>query len=263
MNSKKSFEKLGFIPRSIYRTTLRFFQQLLNSSNLILLEEFRFSRYQTIASIKCVVNLIIFPYVLYLILYFLFLLFFSQMDWSEQSHQLNTNQKQHNYRKIQNQKDQKLFDLFILNSPDLNLDPFLYKKIIQTNQKQIHIKISQVITNFCIVLIFCYLVIRSSPQLIILKSFCLEFFSNLSDPKKAFLLILSTDLLVGFHSSQVWKLGFETFFHFVNINLNQDLILLIISFFPVFLDTIFKYWIFRFLNKISPSTVAIYHNMIE
>ncbi|CAL5225752.1 cemAHiC_scaffold_21, partial [Coccomyxa viridis] len=33
--------------------------------------------------------------------------------------------------------------------------------------------------------------------------------------------------------------------------------------FPVFLDTIFKYWIFRYLNKISPSTVATYHNMIE
>ena len=44
---------------------------------------------------------------------------------------------------------------------------------------------------------------------------------------------------------------------------NAEFMSLFVATFPVFLDTVFKYWIFRSLNKISPSTVATYHNMIE
>ena len=33
----------------------------------------------------------------------------------------------------------------------------------------------------------------------------------------------------------------------------------LVSTFPVILDTIFKYWIFRYLNRVSPSHVVIYH----
>nr|YP_009472700.1 envelope membrane protein [Codium arenicola]ARO74361.1 envelope membrane protein [Codium arenicola] len=263
MNSHKSFEKLGFIPRSICRTTVRFWQQLLNSSNFIVLEEFRFSRYQTIASLKCLVNLILLPYFIYLILYYSIYFFFPETYWFDQISQLNWTKKQQNYLQIQNKQDQHFFDLFLSHSSKSNIESCFYRKLIQTNQNKIHTKFTQLITNFCMFFIFWYLLIKSTPQLIILKSFCLELIYNLSDPKKAFLLIFSTDLLVGFHSSQVWKLSLEIFLSFLNIHLTHDCILLIISIFPVFLDTIFKYWIFRFLNKISPSTVAIYHNMIE
>jgi lipoprotein signal peptidase len=44
---------------------------------------------------------------------------------------------------------------------------------------------------------------------------------------------------------------------------SRDFIFLFISTFPVILDTIFKYWIFRYLNKVSPSAVATYHSMNE
>jgi len=38
---------------------------------------------------------------------------------------------------------------------------------------------------------------------------------------------------------------------------------LFIATFPVILDTVLKYWIFRYLNRISPSAVATYRNMNE
>jgi len=44
---------------------------------------------------------------------------------------------------------------------------------------------------------------------------------------------------------------------------NRDLIFLFIATFPVLLDTVFKYWIFRYLNQVSPSAVATYHEMNE
>ena len=44
---------------------------------------------------------------------------------------------------------------------------------------------------------------------------------------------------------------------------NEDFVFLIVATVPVFLSTVFKYGIFRYLNRISPSTVAIYHNLID
>ena len=101
------------------------------------------------------------------------------------------------------------------------------------------------------------------PQIIILKSFLTESIYSLSDTSKSFLLILCTDLLVGFHSPRGWEIAIESLLRHFGLPENQDFIFLFVAAFPVFLDTIFKYWIFRYLNKISPSTVATYHNMIE
>jgi hypothetical protein len=101
------------------------------------------------------------------------------------------------------------------------------------------------------------------PQIVILKSFLTESLYSLSDTTKSFLLILGTDLLVGFHSPRGWEIAIEVLLRHFGLPENQDFIFLFVAAFPVFLDTIFKYWIFRYLNKISPSTVATYHNMIE
>nr|YP_009106209.1 chloroplast enveloppe membrane protein [Binuclearia lauterbornii]AIT94994.1 chloroplast enveloppe membrane protein [Binuclearia lauterbornii] len=107
------------------------------------------------------------------------------------------------------------------------------------------------------------LFILMRPQIIILKSFLTESIYSLSDTTKSFLLILFTDLLVGFHSPRGWEFFLELFIRHFGLSENQDFILLFVATFPVLLDTVFKYWIFRYLNKISPSTVATYHNMIE
>jgi hypothetical protein len=108
-----------------------------------------------------------------------------------------------------------------------------------------------------------FLLVSMRPQIIILKSFLTESIYSLSDTTKSFLLILLTDLLVGFHSPRGWEIVLETTLKHFGIPENQDFIFLFVATFPVFLDTVFKYWIFRYLNKISPSTVATYHNMIE
>ena len=99
----------------------------------------------------------------------------------------------------------------------------------------------------------------------ILKTFCIESLLSLSETTKCFFLIFFLDLLVGFHSSKSWEIFLQFFIeHFgFEIYPNPNFIAFFISTFPVFLDTIFKYWIFRYLNKISPSTVATYQAMIE
>ena len=118
---------------------------------------------------------------------------------------------------------------------------------------------SSFITLFTVYLLFIWM----KPQIIILKSFLAESLYNLSDTTKSFLLILLTDLLVGFHSPRGWEVVIEILLRNFGSPENEDFILLFVATFPVLLDTVFKYWIFRYLNQISPSTVATYHNMIE
>lgn len=130
------------------------------------------------------------------------------------------------------------------------------------NQQSI-LAVTNIFGDFFTFLTILILFIVMKPQIIILKSFLIESIYSLSDTTKSFLLIFFTDLLVGFHSPRGWDLVLEIFLQHFGLPENKDFILLFVATFPVLLDTVFKYWIFRYLNKISPSTVATYHNMIE
>ena len=119
--------------------------------------------------------------------------------------------------------------------------------------------LGDLVTFFTVYLLF----ILMKPQIIILKSFLTESIYSLSDTTKSFLLILGMDLLVGFHSPRGWEIVLENVLRHFGLPENENFILLFVALFPVFLDTVFKYWIFRYLNKISPSTVVTYHSMLE
>ena len=123
--------------------------------------------------------------------------------------------------------------------------------------------LTNLVGDFITFLIITLLLIYMKPQIIILKSFLTESIYSLNDTKKSFLLILGTDLLVGFHSPRGWEICLELVLRHFGFPENKDFVFLFVASFPVLLDTVFKYWIFRYLNKISPSTVATYHSMIE
>jgi len=125
----------------------------------------------------------------------------------------------------------------------------------------------EAITNFFADLIsfitLCYLLIALEIQINITKSFLLEVFFGLDDSKKSLLILLITDLLVGYHSSNLWELFFEFLFTHYGLPESQTGIFLLVATLPVLLDVLFKYLIFRHLNRSSPATVATYHAMIE
>jgi CemA family len=100
-------------------------------------------------------------------------------------------------------------------------------------------------------------------QIGFLKSFMDEIVYGLSDSAKAFILILFTDIFVGFHSPHGWEVLLEGIARHFGLPANREFVFLFIATFPVILDTVFKYWIFRYLNRISPSAVATYKNMNE
>jgi CemA family len=110
---------------------------------------------------------------------------------------------------------------------------------------------------------FAWLITNSKQQIAILKSFLDDLISGLSDTAKAFIIILLTDTFVGFHSPHGWEIVLEGTAKHLGIPENHEFNSLFIATFPVLIDTVFKYWIFRYLNGQSPSAVATYKTMNE
>jgi hypothetical protein len=299
---KQAFEQSGLIPRSIIRTFDRFRKQLLPGAEKVVIQEFRISRYQVLISVKSLLALIFIPLILNFLLKSFLVTPLTEFFWNNYQEEifLNSYQQNHALKEIQNFEEKLYFETLIedgtfytnsnrietltisdisesqssvvtknpLNSSNTNeiLKKRFQEKTIEIafeyNQQSI-LAVTNIFGDFFTFLTILLLFIVMKPQIIILKSFLTESIYSLSDTTKSFLLIFFTDLLVGFHSPRGWDLVLELFLRHFGLPENQDFILLFVATFPVLLDTVFKYWIFRYLNKISPSTVATYHNMIE
>lgn len=107
------------------------------------------------------------------------------------------------------------------------------------------------------------LCIFGKQQFTTLKLFANDLFYSFSDSAKAFLIIISTDIFIGYHSPYGWEIILKNILSHLGLPENKSFISLFIATVPVIMDTIFKYWIFRYLNRSSPSTVATYRNMNE
>nr|ARC98133.1 envelope membrane protein [Poterium spinosum] len=128
------------------------------------------------------------------------------------------------------------------------------------NEDRIH-TIFHFSTNIiCFVILSGYSIL-GNEELVLLNSWVQEFLYNLSDTIKAFSILLLTDLCIGFHSPHGWELMIGSVYKNFGFVHNEQIISGLVSTFPVILDTIFKYWIFRYLNRVSPSLVVIYHSM--
>jgi CemA family len=117
--------------------------------------------------------------------------------------------------------------------------------------------------DFLAILAFGWLISHSQQQINILKSFIDDLISGLSDTAKAFMIILLTDTFVGFHSPHGWEIILEGTAKHLGIPENREFNSLFIATFPVLIDTVFKYWIFRYLTGQSPSAVATFKTMNE
>nr|YP_010845787.1 envelope membrane protein [Hemiboea fangii]WDE74787.1 envelope membrane protein [Hemiboea fangii] len=140
----------------------------------------------------------------------------------------------------------------------------IHKETIQLikihNEDRIHM-ILHFSTNIIYFAILSGYSILGNEELVILNSWAQEFLYNVSDTVKAFSILLLTDLCIGFHSPHGWELMIGSVYKDFGFVHNDQIISGLVSTFPVILDTILKYFIFRYLNRVSPSLVVIYHSM--
>jgi len=137
------------------------------------------------------------------------------------------------------------------------------QELAQDYRRQSANGIKNIFSDIFAFISFAIILVSSRQELQVLKSFLDELIYGLSDSAKAFLIILFTDIFVGFHSPHGWEIVLESVARHLGLAENRDFNFLFIATFPVILDTVLKYWIFRYLNRISPSAVATYKNMNE
>nr|YP_009485062.1 envelope membrane protein [Dioscorea collettii]ATN95630.1 envelope membrane protein [Dioscorea collettii]WFP43703.1 envelope membrane protein [Dioscorea collettii] len=162
-----------------------------------------------------------------------------------------------------------LLDEMIKEYPETHIQKFgieIHKETIQLikthNEYNLHIILHFSTNIICFVILSGYFFL-SNEELIILNSWVQKLLYNLSDTIKAFSILLITDLWIGFHSTHGWELMIGLVYNDFGLAHNDQIISGLVSTFPVILDTIVKYWIFHYLNRVSPSLVVIYHSMNE
>nr|YP_009580621.1 chloroplast envelope membrane protein [Anemonopsis macrophylla]QBK48262.1 chloroplast envelope membrane protein [Anemonopsis macrophylla] len=160
-----------------------------------------------------------------------------------------------------------LLDEMIKEYPDTHIQKLrigIHKETIQLvkmyNEGHIHTIFHFSINIISFAILSGYSIL-GNEELVIINSWVREFLYNLSDTIKAFSILLLTDLCIGFHSPHGWELMIGSVYKDFGFSHNNQIISGLVSTFPVILDTIIKYWIFRYLNRVSPSLVVIYHSM--
>nr|WDW31061.1 envelope membrane carbon uptake protein [Iris koreana] len=182
---------------------------------------------------------------------------------------LNDIQEKNVLEKFLELKELLLLNEMIKEYPETHIQKLpieIHKETIQLvkthNEYNLHIILHFSTNIICFAILSGYFIL-GNEELVILNSWVQEFLYNLSDTIKAFWILLVTDLWIGFHSTHGWELMIGSIYNDFGLAHNDQIISGLVSTFPVILDTIVKYWIFHFLNRVSPSLVVIYHSMNE
>lgn len=86
-------------------------------------------------------------------------------------------------------------------------------------------------------------------------------FSGLSDTAKAFMIIASTDILLGYHSEEGWTAAIKIITNHYGSEVEEAPIYTFVAIVPVTMDALFKYWIFKGLNRKNPAAAVTLKNM--
>nr|QKS32350.1 chloroplast envelope membrane protein [Hypolepis sparsisora] len=270
-DSSATYESISLVPRSVTRTLSRFKAELTNQSSLLVRNDFDLVKNQALVSLQYVGYFLLPPFTIPIGLRYWFLEPWIRSWWNIPQTQLFINPLQEEKALRQLRKVEALLwlDDATGNFADTqlqNYDANVYNETIRLaimyNEPNIQLLL-QLVTDVIGIAIPVISFIMGRKRLAVSNSRIQESFYSLSDTMKAFSILSLTDLCVGFHSPHGWEILIGSFFEHLGLIPNKYVISRFVSTFPVILDTVSKYWIFRHLNRTSPSIVATYHTMSE
>jgi hypothetical protein len=264
-------KKTGILPRSIGRTFNRIRSDFSPQAEEQFVQKFRNSKKRTQASIKFLLMLIIIPLLTHQLAKQLLVTPLIERVRGENNPHIfmNTYMEDEALKEMKIYEEELKFESLILKAPTLSPKKIEEKvkdkaiEIAEVFRAKSTNAISNVFADIFSLIAFALVVVTSKREIEILKSFIDEVVYGLSDSAKAFLIILFTDIFVGFHSPHGWEIILEGVAEHLGLPPNRSLISLFIATFPVILDTISKYWIFRYLSRLSPSALATLKEMNE
>jgi hypothetical protein len=269
---KSLTEKTGILPRSILETVDRIKRELDPEAEQELVRDFRRSKVKTIISLRLILFLIIIPLLTQQVSKSFVVGPIVDQIRSEQPETrvfLNEEMEEEALTEMQRFEQRLRFEILIGAAEPRSEEEIaeqLRDKAKELEEEFLTLgndAIKNVFSDLFGLFAFVLVLLASRREIEVLKSFMDQLIYGLSDSAKAFVIILFTDIFVGFHSPHGWEVLLEGVSRHFGLPANRDFIFLFIATFPVILDTIFKYWIFRYLNRVSPSAVATYKNMNE
>jgi hypothetical protein len=269
--NKRSYESIGLIPRSITRTFSRFQSELMSRSRLLIISEYRLLKYQAIASLQYLIAIICICWASSNLLKWFFFSPSIQSSWIGIGDFLflNSFQEEQALLELKTIEDLVWFDSVLQYSPQiplqnwvLDLEDHIIVLLHMYNDAAVEI-IFNLINSLWLLICLVMVLVLGQKRLAIVNSWLQELFYSLSDTMKAFCIILAKDLCIGFHSPHGWEILIGSTVDHFGFAHNPYILSFVVSTLPVVIDTILKYWIFRHLNRISPSIVVTYHTMNE
>lgn len=121
--------------------------------------------------------------------------------------------------------------------------------------------LANILADITALLSFVAIIYFRRRQCRIAVNYINENFLSLNVVTQVFLLILITDVFVGFHSAEGWDVILSKTFEHVGIPENPVFNGLFIATIPVMLDSIFKLLIFNYFTRKSPTAVAVLEKM--
>lgn len=264
-------ESTNSVPKSLGKTINRFKKELEPQTEAAIISKIRSFKARRAAAIKFMIVLVLVPLLTQQVSkrFLINPIVDSFKTRDEAQVFINSEVKEQAFRELQAFEEELKFDNLIHKAPLLSseqIEEQVKEKataIAQSYHHQGNSAISNVFADILAVFAFTLVILTNKKQLIVLKSFMDDILHGLTDTAKAFIIILFTDVFVGFHSPHGWEVVLEAIGNHLGLPANRNFIFLFIATFPVVLDAMFKFWVFRYLTGLSPSAVATYKNMNE
>ncbi|MCU0567154.1 MAG: proton extrusion protein PcxA [Oculatellaceae cyanobacterium Prado106] len=272
-STKKSLaSKSGVLPRSILDTVDRIKQELDPEAEQEMVRNFRKSKTRTLTALRFILILIIVPLLTQQVAKN-FMVGPIVDHYRNQSQEVsivfNAEMEERALNELRLFEERMRFEVLIGHAEpksDAEIQNRVRERALALEAEYRELgsdAVKNVFSDMLAVTAFIGVLLTSRREIEIVKSFIDQLVYGLSDSAKAFFIILFTDMFVGFHSPHGWEVILEGVAQHFGLPPDRSFIFLFIATFPVILDTIFKYWIFRYLNRASPSAVATYRSMNE
>jgi hypothetical protein len=265
VNNKKSP-----LPRSIGRTINRIREELDPKAEEEVVSKFRRSRAQTIISLRLLALLIVVPILTQQISKnFLILPIVEHARGNEAPVFINSEMEEEALQELRTYEEELKLENLIRKAPPISPEKLEEKVKEKADELAVEFRhksnssISNVFADIIAFVAFGVVLFVRRQDISVIKSFMDKLVYGLSDSAKAFIIILVTDIFVGFHSPHGWEVLLEGMANHLGIAANHSAISLFIATVPVVMDTMLKYWLFRYLSQMSPSTLATMKNMNE
>lgn len=264
------FSNTGNLSASLGKTLGKIKKDLGTESEQQVVDEFRRSKQITVIGVRLLILMIVVPIITQqLSKNFVIKPIVTDFRGEEvvAIDELNSEWKEEAIEELSLYEEQLKMNRMLKAAPPLSREQLEEKVQEKANEiaEEFHFKkinsISNIFADLVGFIAFCLVLIIRRNEINVLKSFIDNIVSGLSDSAKAFAIILVTDIFVGFHSPHGWEVMLEWLANHIGVAPNASMISLFIATVPVIMDTVAKFWIFRYLSQISASTVATLKEM--